>query len=129
MKRQRLLRLSVLAFAAILALPIAVRATVGNQQKFDVYDPLPNRMWVTLYVQTMLNPRTIVSAKWAAPGKVASFTSEIAGAYWIRVEIKKSGDTRANPETLCDTTAEVHPGDKHFLTAHLTGTSCWLSQT
>lgn len=120
---------ALLALAVVLVAPLTASATTGKAQKFDVYNPLQNRVWVTLYAQTLLNPRTIVAAKWANPEKIASFTSDVAGAFWVRVEIKKLGDNRNDPQTICDTTAAIQPGDKHFLTPHLSGTSCWLSQS
>ena len=118
-----------IALGLLLFAPVSATATAAKPQKFDVYNPLPNRVWATLYAQTLLNPRTIVGSKWANPGKVASFVNDAAGAFWIRIEIKTLGDNRGDPQTICDTTAEVRPGESHFLTAHLSGTSCWISQT
>ena len=123
-------RLGVLMLLGLLLLaPFSASAAPGKPQKFDVYNPLSNRVWATLYAQTLLNPRTIVGSKWANPGKVATFTNDAPAAFWIRVEVKKLGDNRGDPQTICDTTAEVRPGDSHFITVHLSGTSCWITQT
>ncbi|HVA28297.1 MAG TPA: hypothetical protein VNF68_08960 [Candidatus Baltobacteraceae bacterium] len=109
--------LGACALIGTIAIPVRALATQIN-------NPLPNRVWITVYAQGGMGTRKIVQARWLDPRSSYTYHNSY-GSYWFRAEIAKMGDERPHPAVICDTRIEV-PTEKSadWITIHLNG-NCW----
>lgn len=112
LESQRARSLCAVAFVVLLAAPAPAFA-----YKLTIYNPLPNRVWVTV------RTASIIWSGWIAPKSNLRYESRMAKLKF-EAEIAKLGDNRVHPEIICRTGINA-PYDWTGLTIHLSGNRCW----
>jgi hypothetical protein len=109
----------------VAALMLASVAPASARLPYDLHivNPLPNRVWVTVYHNASIHNAFMV------PPHFRWHYDSRQGNMKIMAEIKMLGDDRANPQTICKTDMSVPKGSGD-VTIHLNtaNNSCWWTR-